>query len=68
MGHNLSKSGAEKSGEPPRSNAPADTLNADTLDVICAFCDEQTLVSNFAHASKTVASAVDAHAAARARR
>ena len=67
MGHNLSKSGAEKSGEPPRSNAPADTLNADTLDVICAFCDEQTLVSNFAHASKTVASAVDAHAAARAR-
>ena len=68
MGHNLSKSGAKTSGEPPRSNAPADTLNADTLDVICAFCDEQTLVSNLAHASKTVASAVDAHAAARARR
>ena len=50
MGHNLSKSGAKTSGEPPRSNAPADTLNADTLDVICAFCDEQTLVSNLAHA------------------
>ena len=60
MGHGPSKT--------PRSDAPADTLNADTLDVICAFCDEQTLVSNFAHASKTIASAVDAHAAARARR
>ena len=41
MGHTLSKS----------SDAPADTLNADTLDVICAFCDEQMLVSNLAHAS-----------------
>ena len=60
MGHGPSKT--------PRSDAPADTLNADTLDVICSFCDEQTLVSNFAHASKTIATAVDAHAAARARR
>ena len=60
MGHGPSKT--------PRSDAPADSLNADTLDVICAFCDEQTLVSHLAHASKTVASAVDAHAAARARR
>ena len=43
-------------------------MNADTLDVICSFCDEQALVSSFAHASKTIATAVDAHAAARARR
>ena len=64
MGLKLSKSTSAK----PRRKAPADSLNADTLDVICAFCDEQTLVSNFAHASKTVASAVDVHAAARARR
>jgi hypothetical protein len=61
MGHGPSKT-------PPRSDAPADTLNADTLDVICSFCDEQALVSSFAHASKTIATAVDAHAAARARR
>jgi hypothetical protein len=61
MGH-----GVSKSNKPP-PNAPADTLNADALDVICSFCDEQTLVSNLAHASKAVASAVDAHAAARAR-
>ena len=64
MGLKMSKGTSAK----PRRKAPADSLNADTLDVICAFCDEQTLVSNFAHASKTVASAVDVHAAARARR
>jgi hypothetical protein len=63
MGLKLSKSTSTK----PRRKAPADSLNADTLDVICSFCDEQTLVSNYAHASKTIASAVDAHAAARAR-
>ena len=64
MGLKVSKSTSAK----PRRKAPADSLNADTLDVICSFCDEQTLVSNYAHASKTIASAVDAHAAARARR
>ena len=63
MGLKVSKSTSAK----PRRKAPADSLNADTLDVICSFCDEQTLVSNYAHASKTIASAVDAHAAARAR-
>ena len=63
MGLKLSKSTSAK----PRRKAPADSLNADTLDVICSFCDEQTLVSNYAHASKTIASAVDAHAAGRAR-
>ena len=63
MGLKVSKSTSAK----PRRKAPADSLNADTLDVICSFCDEQALVSNFAHASKMIASAVDAHAAARAR-
>ena len=72
MGHQASKPSAKPSAKASnaasKTRAPADSLNADTLDVICAFCDEQTLVSNFAHASKTVASAVDVHAAARARR
>ena len=45
-----------------------DRLNADTLGVVCSFCDAQTLVATLIHASKTTASAVDAHAAARAKR
>jgi hypothetical protein len=51
-----------------KTRAPADRLNADTLDVICSFCDEQTLVATLAHASKPIASVVDVHAAARAKR
>ena len=45
-----------------------DRLNTDTLGVVCSFCDAQTLVATLIHASKTTASAVDAHAAARAKR
>ena len=45
-----------------------DRLDADTLGVVCSFCDAQTLVATLIHASKTTASAVDAHAAARAKR
>ena len=45
-----------------------DGMNADTLGVVCSFCDAQTLVATLIHASKTTASAVDAHAAARAKR
>ena len=45
-----------------------DRLDADTLGVVCSFCDAQTLVATLIHASKTIASAVDAHAAARAKR
>ena len=45
-----------------------DRLNADTLGVVCSFCDAQTLVATLIHASKTIASAVDAHAAVRAKR
>ena len=50
-----------------QTRAPADRLNADTLDVICLFCDEQTLVATLAHASKPIASVVNIHAAARAK-
>ena len=45
-----------------------DRLDADTLGVVCSFCDAQTLVATLIHASKTIASAVDAHAAVRAKR
>ena len=72
MGHQASKPSAKPSAKPSnaasKTRAPADRLNADTLDVICSFCDAQTLVATLAHASKTIASAVDVHAAARARR
>ena len=72
MGHQASKPSAKPSAKPSNAaskmRAPADRLNADTLDVICSFCDAQTLVATLAHASKTIASAVDVHAAARARR
>ena len=43
-------------------------LNADCMNVIVSFCDAETLVATLVHASKTMRSAVDAHAAARARR
>ena len=49
----------------PGKRAP---LNADCMNVICSFCDAETLVATLVHASKTMRSAVDAHAAARARR
>ena len=72
MGHQASKPSAKPIAKPSnaasKTRAPADRLNADTLDVICSFCDAQTLVATLAHGSKTIASAVDAHAAARARR
>ena len=45
-----------------------DRLDADTLGVVCSFCDARTLVATLIHASKTIASAVDAHAAVRAKR
>jgi hypothetical protein len=49
----------------PGKRAP---LNADCMNVIVSFCDAETLVATLVHASKTMRSAVDAHAAARARR
>ena len=69
LGHQASEptSAMQRLSKPstPGKRAP---LNADCMNVICSFCDAETLVATLVHASKTMRSAVDAHAAARARR